>query len=482
MGISLQKKFILVAFLSVVAITAAISIFAALKTRTALYNASERQGRMLAETVSALIINELIYEKLGLVEEGGLIDNYMRDLSEHSELNLNFVAVLDDTSRVISHSDFREYGKYYSNTFVKNAHNTEEVMVRPLAGQSKYGNALEFAAPLSIEGKRWGVLLFALSLQDVEEEIKAMISQVILHSILALSVLFFLIYLLSRRFIKPIIDLSLAMGEVEVEMSAKEIPVKGNDELALLTESFNEMVRRIRNANEEMNQAYEKLIQSEKLATLGVLSSSIAHRINNPLGGLFNCVGLLRKKGEEPEFREDYLNLIEEGLESIKQTVGQLLWTSGRRETESNRSDVKSVLSSVLRYLDYRIKKQGIEYQQNIERKMVLPVVPHDLEELFLNVMINAIQAMESGGRLSVKVNCSESQIIITIEDTGIGIPEEEIDNVFNIFYSTKEAGEGTGLGMWMSYELVKKYKGEIFISSQVGSGTKVTIILPEAV
>ena len=89
------------------------------------------------------------------------------------------------------------------------------------------------------------------------------------------------------------------MGEVEVEMIEKSIPVKGNDELALLTRSFNEMVGRITKANEEMKRTHEKLLQSEKLATLGVLSSSIAHRINNPLGGLFNCVGLLRKTGDE---------------------------------------------------------------------------------------------------------------------------------------------------------------------------------------
>lgn len=480
MGISLQKKFILVAFLSVLAITVAISILAAVKTRTALYSASERQGRMLAETVSALIINQLIYEKLGLVEEGALIDNYMRDLSQHSELDLNFAAVLDNSFRVISHSDFREYGRNYGDTFIREAHDAGEVLVRN--SHSGEGDAaLEFAAPLSIEGKHWGVLLFALSLADVEEEIRAMISQIITHSILALSVLFFLIYLLSRQFIKPIIDLSQAMGEVEVEMSEKTIPVKGNDELAMLTRSFNEMVRRIRNANEEMNLAHEKLLQSEKLATLGVLSSSIAHRINNPLGGLFNCVGMLRKRGGEQEFRQSYLDLIEEGLESIKQTVGQLLWTAGRREGEDNRSQVDEVLARVLRYLDYRIKRQEIDFHQDIDEALALPVVPHDLEELFLNIMLNAIQAMESGGRLRINGSRSESQVIITIEDTGIGIPEDKIDDVFDIFYSTKKAGEGTGLGMWMSYELVKKYKGEIFITSQVDRGTKVTIIFPEA-
>jgi signal transduction histidine kinase len=481
MGTSLQKKFILVAFLAVFAITAAISLLTAVKTRSALYKASEQQGRMLAETVSALIINELIYEKLGLVEEGGLIDNYMRDLEQHNELNIDSVAVLDDSYRVISHSDFREYGKSYDDQFLKSARDSGNLQVRSIPENVLRGDALEFATPLSIEGKNWGILLFSLSMKNVQEEIREMIFQIILNSILVLTVLFILMYLLSRQFIKPIIDLSQAMEEVEVEMSEKTVPVKGNDELAVLTRSFNEMVQRIRNANEEMKLANEKLLQSEKLATLGVLSSSVAHRINNPLGGLFNCVGLMRKKGSEEEFRNNYLDLIEEGLESIKQTVGQLLWTAGRRESEEQQSEVSLVLPKVLRYLDYRIKKQGIEYSQEIESELMLPVAPHDLEELFLNIMLNAVQAMESGGQLKVMAHKSESQVVITIEDTGPGIPEDNIDDVFKLFYTTKDADEGTGLGMWMSYELVKKHKGEIFITSQVGSGTRVSIFLPEA-
>ncbi len=88
---------------------------------------------------------------------------------------------------------------------------------------------------------------------------------------------------------------------------------------------------------------------------------------------------------------------------------------------------------------------------------------------------------MDSGGHLKVMAQRSKSEVIITVEDTGTGIPEENIDDVFKLFYSTKDAGEGTGLGMWMSYELVKKHKGEIFISSQAGSGTKISIVLPEA-
>lgn len=480
MNISLQKKFILVTFLSVFTLTAVISFLAAGKTRSALYKATEKQGRMLAQTVSALIINELIYEKLGLVEEGGLIDNYMRDLHQRRELDLNFVAVLDNSLQVTSHSDFREFGKHYKNSFVAEAQHSDIVLVRKAVDNNSGIESLEFAAPLSIEGKRWGMLLFSLSLEGVEKEIRSIIYQIASLSVLAVFFLFILTYFLSRRFIKPVIDLSQAMEEVEVEMGEKTIQVKGNDELSHLAESFNEMVRRIRSKNEEMKLAHEKLLQSEKLATLGVLSSSLAHRINNPLGGMFNCVGLLRKQGDDPEFRQNYLDLIGEGLESIKQTVSQLLYTAGRREGEEKRSNVSTVLSRVLGFLDYRLKKQEIKYNQDIELDLVVPVAPHDLEELFLNTMLNAIQAMEEGGHLSITANRRDTQIHIEIEDTGKGIPEDKINDVFDLFYSTKKAGEGTGLGLWMTYELVKKYKGDVSLSSQEGIGTKVVFKIPE--
>jgi signal transduction histidine kinase len=482
MRFSLQTKFILVTFLAVFGITSVISLVTAAKTRSALYYATEKQGRILAQTVSALIINELIYEKLGLVEEGGLIDNYMRDLHQRKDLALNFVAVLDNALRVISHSDFKEFGKAYESSFIRDAQEIDAVRVRKITADGQTPASLEFVAPLSIEGKRWGLLTFSLSLQEMEQEMRAMIIQIISLSVMALLFLFALIYLLSRRFIKPIIDLSEAMGEVEVEMGEKTVTVSGNDELACLAESYNEMVRRIRTANEEMKLAHEKLLQSEKLATLGVLSSSIAHRINNPLGGLFNCVSMLRRQGEDPAFRHDYLALVEEGLQSIKETVGQLLYTVGQREGEEKKSDVATVLAGVLKFLYYRLRKQNISFSENIETGLVASIAPHDLEEIFLNTMINAIQAMNDGGELQVTAGRAKQQIEIQIRDTGVGIPEDKIAHVFDLFYSTKEAGEGTGLGMWMTYELVKKYKGDISVSSRENIGTTVSLMIPERV
>jgi signal transduction histidine kinase len=481
MRLSLQKKFILVAFVSLLALTSVISFIAASNTRTALYQATEKQGRMLAQTVSALIINELIYEKLGLVEEGGLIDNYVRDLHGRRELDLNFVAVLDTGQRVISHSDFREFGKRYEDPFLTRSAGTNTILVRKVEADPHGSEAFEFAAPLAIEGKQWGLLHFSLSLASVEHEIRTLIVRIVSFFFLVMAVLFLLIFLLSWRFIKPITNLSHAMEEVEMEMGEKIIPVAGDDELSRLAKSFNDMVRRIRRANEEMKTAHEKLRQSEKLATLGVLSSSIAHRINNPLGGLFNCVRLLRRQGDDPSFRENYLDLIEEGLQSIKQTTGQLLTTASRRTGAGKHLEVAEVLATVLKFLEHRLKRQGIVFSANVEPGLFLAVAPYDLEELLLNTMLNAIQAMEAGGLLSVIARKDgHDNVAIIIEDTGVGIKEADLGRVFDLFYSTKSDGEGTGLGLWMCYELVKKYKGDITLTSTEGVGTTVTLIIAE--
>jgi signal transduction histidine kinase len=250
--------------------------------------------------------------------------------------------------------------------------------------------------------------------------------------------------------------------------------------MAHLATSYNAMVRRIRAANEATKLAHEKLRHSEKLATLGVLSSSVAHRINNPLGGLFNCVQLLRRKGDDPGFRKSYLDLVEEGLSSIEKTVSQLLRSASRHAGEEKRAEVALVVKNVLKFLDYRLSKQAISYEEHLEPDVKLAMPPRDLEEILMCTTLNAIQAMATGGTLTITGRRHRGQVEISIADSGIGIASEQLPRVFELFYSTKPAGEGTGLGMWMVYELVKKHQGEIAIVSEPGRGTTVRFTIAE--
>jgi signal transduction histidine kinase len=477
--IPLQWKFVGIATVAIIIFTAVFGFFAASRNEAVLFDATEKQGKVLAQTVAALIINELIYEKLGLVEEGGLIDNYLQELFKRREMNYVYLAVLDEQNKVLSHSDFREYGKDYGKKVFDFSSN-DNVIVRKVQYGGKAEGALEFAAPLAIGGKNWGVFLFAVTLDHVNAEVRRMLQEIWFVALTAFFFGFFLIWLLSRRFIRPISTLAAAMQKVDAELPQETVVVRGRDELAQLAGNFNAMIARLSLANDEMNLAHDKLLQSEKLATLGILSSSVAHRINNPLGGLQNCIAMLKRQGDDQQFRTNYLNLMQEGVESIEQTVAQLLWSAGKSRGEEPRARVADVLDTVMRFVDYRIRKSGIIFRKEVSSQIVVPVRPHDLNQILVNLLINAIQAMPDGGALTVTAVRVGHEIAITVADTGCGIDPSEIDKIFDLLYTSKKPGEGTGLGLWMTYELVQRNKADIQVDSRKGAGTVFTVIFPE--
>lgn len=479
-SLSLQRKFLLITVLGIVLLTGTLGYLSAARSRHLLQSSVEKQGRILARTVAALIVNELIYERLGLVEEGGLIDNYVREIYGRKDLDFLYVAVLDENNRIISHNDFSHYGETADTPLLLRVRQTDEVAVRRSGVQADGHDALEFAAPLSIGGKHWGALLFAVSLGDIEHQIRGVLWQIAGVTATAIAAGLILIILLNRRFISPITAMAEAMRETDSELPDRRVDVHGSDELAVLGKNFNHMIDRIREANLAMKRAHEKLLQSEKLATLGILSSSVAHRINNPLGGLFNCLRMLEKYPDDPALQQKYIGLTREGLESIRETVQQLLWTAGKRREEDAQAPVREVLAGVMRFLDYRLKGAEISFQSEITDGLTLPIPAHDLQEILQNVLLNAVQAMPDGGVLALRADKNGYLFRMEITDSGIGIPAADLDRIFDLFYTTKQKDEGTGLGLWMTYELVKKHKGDIAVDSAPGHGTTVTITIPE--
>ncbi|GAB4542045.1 MAG: ATP-binding protein [Thermodesulfovibrionia bacterium] len=441
----------------------------------------ENEGKVLIETLAIPILNDLIYERVGLVEEGGLIDNYILEIFKRKELDLLYISVLDEDGRVISHNDLKEYGKYYTDPLTIKAINSDTTIIQRFHDKGTGYDALDFAAPLSIGKKRWGTLRFGVSLEGVNKEISQIVRRIIILTILLLLVGFMIILLLTRQFIRPITEFAKTMETVSGEMLDVELEVKGYNEIAILKQSFNKMIKRIRNANMELIKANERLIHSEKLASIGTLAAGVAHQINNPLGGLFNCVEMLYKHGDREGFRNQYLALIEDGLMRIEGTVGKLLWMS-RNDRGSGREivNVKEVVRDVERFVEYELNKRGATFRDEIEDNLHLFINLADLQQMLLNLMINAAQAMRSGGELSVKGYKKDSKVFLEIKDTGEGIAEENINKIFDPFFTTKKVGEGTGLGLWLTYELVKNYNGNISVKSKKGEGTTFTLEFDE--
>jgi signal transduction histidine kinase len=476
-GLSLKYKFILITTVSIVVLMGGMGYMTVQREKDVLYHEVEKQGRLLGETLAIPIINDLIYERLGLVEEGGLLDNYILEIYNKRDVDLLRLAILDEDGKVISHNDITEYGKVYDDAFNSSARKSEKVIV----GRSSGGehNALDFGVPLSIGKKRWGTLTFAISLEKVEHEINLMLVRIALTTLVVIIAGFGLILLLSRRFISPITQLANAMEGTRGEDLDVKVEVKGHDELAVLGERFNSMIERIRQANEEVKKAHEKMVQSEKLASIGILASGVAHEINNPLGGIFNCIRMLEQNPDDPALREKYTGLINEGLGRIESTVNKLLWMSRKSEHKPSELNLRDVTASVYAFVEYRMRQSGIRLENEVPEGFHVFADMHDLQQIILNLFINAIQAMEGGGVLEVNGSRDNGSASMVVTDTGCGIPKENMNRIFDPFFTTKPTGEGTGLGLWLTYEIMRNYKGDIRVHSEEGQGCRFTLTFP---
>jgi signal transduction histidine kinase len=447
------------------------------RERSLLFEEVEKQGRLLGQTLAIPILNDLIYERLGLVEEGGLLDNYIGEIFNRRDVDLIYLAILDEDGRVISHNNIAEYGKTYADPLTAAALAADDLLVQQFVQEGHA--ALAFGVPLSIGKKRWGNLNFAISLQKVEREQAATIKKIVVFTVFLIIAGFAIIVLLSARFIRPITQLADTMERARGDYLDVKVDVKGNDELAALGERFNSMIERIRQANAELRRANEKMIQSEKLASIGILASGVAHEINNPLGGLFNCVRMLQQSGGDPAFRERYLGLIREGLDRIENTVGKLLWMSRKAEHAPADANIRNTMDGVYHFLEYKLRGGNIRFVNEVPGDLHVVVDLHDFQQMLLNLFINAVHAMRNGGTLTVAGRREDAAVLVEVKDDGSGIAQEHLGRIFDPFFSTKPTGEGTGLGLWLTYEIIRNYGGEIHVESELGKGAKFTLRFP---
>ncbi len=476
-GMSLRNKFVFLTTLAIVVFMTIIGYVVVEREKKILYNEMEKQGRLLGETLAIPIINDFIYERLGLVEEGGLLDNYIMEIFNRKEAELLYITILDEEGKVISHNNITEYGKVYADPLTKNILKADTTLIqRVSAGEHQ---ALDFGVPLSIGKKRWGTLKFGISLEKVEQELYATAKEIVILTVILLITGFAIILLLTRRFIGPITQLVNTMEKARGDYLDIKVNVKGRDELAVLGERFNSMIERIRRANEELKKTHEKLVQSEKLASIGILAAGVAHEINNPLGGIFNCLQMLKHDGSNPELRAKYLDLVHEGLDRIETTVSKLLWMSRKAEHAPVDMNIKNAVESVYSLLEYKIKKGKIVFKNEVAADLRFTFDIHDFQQLLLNLFINAIHSMPDGGTLEVRGGRKNTAVSIEVIDNGSGIEQENIGRIFDPFFTTKPTGEGTGLGLWLTYEIIRNYGGEIAVKSVAGKGSRFMMSFP---
>jgi hypothetical protein len=347
-------------------------------------------------------------------------------------------------------------------------------------------------------------------------------------------------FLLSRVLVKPVKDLVRLTQKISEGDFSQRIEETSKNEIGQLIGSFNRMIEKLKenqeslenylesleSANKQLKQAQEELIRTEKLASIGRFAAGVAHEVGSPLGAILGYTGILKKEGMDHKESKDYLKRIEKEIERINKIVRELLDFARPSKLEIRDVAINKIIDSTLSLLLYQKNFKDIRTQLDLQPD--LPLIKGDesqLSQVFLNIILNAIDAMPDGGHLQIKTEGHVIQdlygdrlqriyptrrrsdpkesdysrmrrpdplsasftkfskgdrlVKVRISDTGNGIKKEDLENIFDPFFTTKTPDKGTGLGLSVSLKIVESLGGEIRVESEVGKGTSFEVYFP---
>ena len=287
--------------------------------------------------------------------------------------------------------------------------------------------------------------------------------------------------ILSNSITKPIRNLvsaSLKLAKGDLSHRVEGMP---EDAIGELGKAFNSMADAIEERDEQLKEyVKKKIMKSERLAMIGQLAAGVAHEINNPLGSILIYSHLLLEDLEEKDIHRENLEKIVNQATRCKEIVKGLLDFSRQTEPKMNQRDMNKIVNEVLSLVERQVMFQNIKVTKKLSKS--LPMVMLDeaqIQQVFMNIVLNAVEAMEGQGELIIETTSNGEFIETKFIDTGCGISEQNIEKLFEPFFSYKKKGYGIGLGLAISYGIIKKHNGEIIVKSEVGKGSTFTIRLP---
>lgn len=265
---------------------------------------------------------------------------------------------------------------------------------------------------------------------------------------------------------------------IPINLSARVV-YDGDREMATL--GFFHDLRETLKMEAELEKTQVQLLQAEKMSSLGELAAGVAHQLNNPLGGITLYSQLILEDYDLLEdARKDMFRILEDA-KRCSDIVKELLTFSRKTGNEMHPQNINKMLSDTLYLLENQTLFQNIEIQKSFDSE--LPLVPVDIQQIkhvFMNILLNAADAMGGQGKLSLftRLEASNKQVVVIIKDTGPGIPEDVLLKIFDPFFTTKDQGKGTGLGLSLAYRIVQDHGGKLSAESRVGKGAEFIIEL----
>lgn len=350
------------------------------------------------------------------------------------------------------------------------------------------GTALEFVAdgvpmigayaPMA-GGALWATIQIPSSV--VYLSARELLSNLVVAALLLFAVAAIASLVFARRLSKPLEDLTAAakrVGKGEFEVAVEP---KSRDEIGALSRSFNQMTTELRARERRLAEANAALVQSEKLAAFGQLGAGIAHEVKNPLAGILGYAQLALRKLEEDSPLRKNLKIIESETRRCTEIISNLLKFARQESATNEPTDINAVVDAALQIVSHQLGVNNIKIVKNLAANLPkIDANANQLQQAIMNFAINAQQAIgDTGGIFTVTTRSAKGGVVILLDDDGPGIPEALRDKIFEPFFTTKPAGQGTGLGLSVTYGIIRDHGGSIRIGVADGGGARFLVGLP---
>lgn len=463
---SIKTKFVLITVLIVALFSLMLGTGAIRMEEKHLRDNLTNQGRVLMTALKAPIINSMILDEMGI--SPSLLDNYVDEIFGSSDLPTVYAFITDQHGRVLAHNRNSEFGKIYRDPLTLAALNGDGYL-SAFTGDREGKRVLDLALPLRVEGKCWGSLRVGLSTAPMEAEFQALKERVVEFVALAFLVCCGVFYVVGYTMSRPLERLSRSMESVELGLFEAPTLPKRRDEIGQLQESFNSMLARLDHSEQERQKALNCLIQNEKMISIGRIVAGVAHEINNPLAAMSACVFKMERK--VPESARNCMEILKASIPRIGSIVKQLSDFSRVRDLELG--EVKSNLFfdevrsfAVMAFEEHEVMLIAVDGCHPVQ---TLAIDKARMHQVVLNLLLNAAAASGYKGLIELRTGAADGWYSLTVRDRGHGIPVEEQDKIFDIFYSTRPAGEGSGIGLAVCKNIVELHGGVISVASVPG-------------
>lgn len=452
-----------------------------IKLRDIIIQKQVENNRSISKTFAVTVIDALIFEEKSIYQKDNILETYIDNFIEKLG-TVKYVIIFDRTgAQIINRVKNRNYIFKGDETTSPNTSNSFNDVI--IYNDSSNGWVMEINEAFIFSGRSWGHAKIGFDASGIRDEIRSIFFLLLISTALLSTIVLLILFISINRMVSSLEKLVHEIDKIDFISEARISKPGEDDEIGFLYNHFAQLQIRLDHSKRELENAQRQIYQAEKLASIGRLASGVAHQVNNPLNGIKSCLYAIQKEPNNFAQTQEYIKLINEGIDNIEMVVKKLLGFARQQSKSDVLISINESVEKVIHLFEFRLREKEIKIELNLAEILERVKIDHHLfQEVVMNLLLNSYDAIESKGEIKITTGRIEDNFIfMKIEDNGSGISDENLKKIFDPFFTTKEVGTGTGLGLSVCLGIIESHGGRIDVLSRLNKGTEFTIYLPIA-